>query len=201
MECVQRLALIVRPTRRYVEWANSIDLRRPRLSLTEARAHPSIYLVNAVTDDLLEDDRNALMIFESELESWTSDESKWPANRTARLFRSWFEVATSPQIWDLDDRDAMFHDEVSGECGWCGRQLEDGDFVVTITLVRAPGSPVVPAGPLDLPAADRTISAIVPVPDSESGRLGAGALILLCSQECTSSVRAALGLGRPSLPS
>src|SRR6185436_19561087 len=118
---------------------------------------------------------------------------------TARLFHSWFEVAAADSIWDLDGRDAMFHDEVSGECGWCGRQLGDGDFVVTITLVRAPGSPVFPSGPLELPAAGRTISAIVPRPDSESGRLGAGALILLCGHGCATNVRTALGLGRQTL--
>ena len=199
MECVQRLALIVRPTRRFVDWANSVDFRRPRLSLDDARARPSVYLVNAVSADALDDDRHALPIFESELESWTADESKWPLNRTARLFHAWFEVATAGDIWDLDGRDAMFHDVVSGECGWCGRQLGDGDFVVTITLVRAPGTPVLPAGPLDLPVEGRVISAIVPVPDSESGRLGAGAVILLCSQDCTAKAREALGLGRQAL--
>ena len=201
MESVQRLAFIVRPTRRYVDWANSIDREAPRLSLTEARARPSVYLVNAVTADALGEDRYALPIFEAELESCTADETKWPANRTARLFHSWFEVAPASSIWDLDDREAMFHDEVSGECGWCGRQLGDGDFVVTITLVRAPGTPIHPAGPLDLPAPDRTIPAIVPLPDSESGRLGAGALILLCGHDCAASVRGALGLGRQTLPS
>jgi len=200
MESVQRLALIVRPTRRYVDWANSLD-HGPRLSLSEARARPSVYLVNAVTADALSEDRYALPIFEAELESCTADESKWPANRTARLFHSWFEVAAADSIWDLDGRDAMFHDEVSGECGWCGRQLGDGDFVVTVTLVRAPGAPVPAPGPLELPAPDRTISAIVPLPDSESGRLGAGALILLCSHDCASNVRAALGLGRQMLAS
>jgi len=201
MESVQRLAIIVRPTRRYVEWANSLDVHRPPLTLSEARARPSVYLMNAITADVLDEDTYAVQIFEAELESCTADESKWPANRTARLFRSWFEVAPADSIRDLDDRDAMFHDEVSGECGWCGRELGDGDFVVTITLVRAPGAPVCPAGPLDLPAAGRTIPAIVPLPDSESGRLGAGALILLCSHACAANVRSALGLGRQTLPS
>ena len=157
--------------------------------------------MNALSDEALDDDRYAMQIFEAELGNRTADESKWPANRSAELFRAWFEVATADRVWDLDDRDAMFHDEVAGECGWCGRQLDDGDFVVTITLVRAPGSEVFPSGPLSLPAPGRTISAMVPLPDSEAGRQGAGALILLCSHGCASNASAALGLGRDSLPS
>lgn len=199
MESVQRVALIVRPTQQYVDWVNNLHQPGPRLTMAEARAHPSIYLVNTVPEHALEDDRYATEIFESELEAWTTDETMWPADRSVRAFHDWFEVALADQIWDLDEQDAMFYDEVAGECGWCGRPLGDGDSVVTITLVRAPGGPQFPPGPLSLPAAGRTISATVPVRDSESGRQGAGALILLCGQECASKVRSALRLRRDSL--
>lgn len=197
MEVLQRIAFIIRPTEHYVEWANRVDELGPRLSLEEARAHPSIYLVNARPEHALEDERYALEILENELEAWTTDEAKWPKDRTALLFHAWFEVAMADQLWDVDDQDPMFDDEVPDECGWCGQPLGEGDAVVTITLVRSPDGPRFRPGPLSLPVAGRVISAMVPVRDSVSGRHGAGALILLCSEECATKVRAALGLPRP----
>ncbi len=196
MELVRRVALIVRPTQYYVDWANTIGGRAPGMSLLEARADPSVYLVNAVPEYVLRDERYLLEIFENELEAWTSDETRWPQERTTGLFHAWFEVALADQLWDLDEQDSMFEDEVPGECGWCRRPLGDGDPVVTITLVRPPDAAHLSPGRLELPMGGRVVSAMVPVRDSESGRLGAGALILLCGHDCASRVRLALGQHR-----
>jgi hypothetical protein len=196
MEAVRRVALIVRPTRQYVDWANTVDGSSSSLSIEEARAHPSVYLVNAGEDDVLYDDRYLLEIFEAELEAWTADESQWPADRDSSTFHRWFDVTTADQLWDLDEQDSMFHDEVPGECAWCRRALGEGDPIVTITIVRSPDAPLLQPGPMELAVGGRVIAATVPVRDSESGRLGAGALILLCSEACAARVRLALGRRR-----
>jgi hypothetical protein len=190
------VALIVRPKRPYVEWANRVDSASTHLSLEEARAHPSIYLVNAGAEQVFEDERYLLEIFEAELEAWTTDEARWPEDRTALMFHLWFDVMTADQLWDLDEQDSMFHDEVPGECAWCRKGLGAGDPIVTITIIRSVEAPRLPPGPVELPVAGRVLSAMVPVRDSESGRLGAGALILLCSEECAARVRMALGQHR-----
>jgi hypothetical protein len=193
MEAVRRLALIVRPTRQYVEWANAVDGSSSSLSVEDARAHPSVYLVNAGHDDVLHDDRYLLEIFEAELEAWTTDESQWPRDRGPVTFYNWFDVMTADQLWDLDEQDSMFDDEVPGECAWCRRSLGEGDPVVTITIVRSPDAPLLQPGRVEMAVGGRVIAATVPVRDSESGRLGAGALILLCSEQCAARVRLALG--------
>jgi hypothetical protein len=105
-------------------------------------------------------------------------------------------VTTADQLWDLDEQDSMFHDEVPGECAWCRKALGEGDPIVTITIVRSAEAPRLAPGPVELPVAGRVLSAMVPVRDSESGRLGAGALILLCSEQCAARVRRALSQHR-----
>ena len=137
MEPVRRVALIVRPKRHYVDWANAIDGSSPGVSLHEARAHPSIYLVTGDPDHATCEERYLIEIFEAELEAWTTDESQWPEDRTGVLFHEWFDVTTADQLWDLDEQDSMFDDEVPGECAWCRRSLGEGDPIVTITLVRS----------------------------------------------------------------
>jgi hypothetical protein len=196
MEAVRRVALIVRPKQPYVDWANSVDGSASPLALKEARAHPSIYLVNAEPEEVLQIERYVEEIFEAELEAWTDDETRWPPDRTSLLFYLWFDVITANQLWDLDEQDSMFDDELPGECAWCRKSLGDGDSVVTVTIVRSPDIPVLQSGPVELPIGGRVLSAMVPVRDSESGRLGAGALILLCSDDCASLVRRALGQHR-----
>jgi hypothetical protein len=196
MDCVRRLGIIVRPTRQYVDWANALPQPSPRISLAAARANPSIYLVST-TPDRAFGERYLLEIFENELEARTSDESLWPCERTPHVFQEWFEVALADQVWDVDDGEAMFGDEVPGACGWCGRALEDGASVVTITLVRAPGAPLLEPGALTVSVGARSIPATVPLSEPEAVVGGAGAIILLCSEECAAALRSAMSGDRP----
>src|SRR5262245_25554622 len=161
MEAVRRVALIVRPKQHYVDWANNIEGSSSTLTLEEARADPSIYLVNAKRDEVFQVERYVLEIFETELEAWTADETQWPQDRTSLLFYLWFDVVIADQLWDLDEQDSMFDDEVPGECAWCRKPLGDGDAVVTVTIVRSPEAPILQPGPVELPIGGRVVSAMV----------------------------------------
>ena len=145
MNFLHRLAIVVRAKTRYVEWANSVRGDAPELTIEQVRTNPAVYLLAPVLGDSeAPEPRDVLAagvpeLFEAELERWTDDEEKWPANRTAAVFHAWFDVEIVDHVVDVDDdlpigpmseeeavRAALEH------CAWCGGHL-DPDAVRLVT--------------------------------------------------------------------
>src|SRR5687767_12907123 len=134
MQVVERVALIVRPKRKCVEWVNrSADPDEAPIPLEEARAHATTYLV-AINEDE-EPDLQSLVeehssdLWELALGEWVDDEDLWPKNRTAHLFRDWFDVELVDLVWDLDEglpltAEAVGPEEFFDSCAWCERELD-----------------------------------------------------------------------------
>lgn len=95
MEVVNRFALVVRPKRRYLEWANALEHEQAPLTVDALPGLTQIVLVEA---DVEEPDREALIetyadqIWEEQLFAWWTDEADWPKNRTPHTLRDWFEA-------------------------------------------------------------------------------------------------------------
>lgn len=106
MEPINRFALIVRPKRRYMEWANAVDTDGPRLTLDELPSLTEVYLLDA-TDS--EADREELIdvyaeeIWEQQLDGWSTDETQWPVNRTPHALRDWFDLTFVDMVFDADN--------------------------------------------------------------------------------------------------
>ena len=108
---LNRAALIVRPKRRYKEWADSVATGDddPVFDLDAARTTPSVYLVAAPpqlpVSDLI--DEYALDVFEEQLAAWHDDEGAWPVNRSPHVFRDWFDVTVADDVVDLDPEEPV----------------------------------------------------------------------------------------------
>lgn len=100
---VNRGCLVVKPNMPYVEWINTLPTQNETLEFDELDADYATYLIPEVDDE--EDVSKAVeaqfeKIFETELETWTTDKSKWPEITWTR-FCEWFEVDCSSLILDL----------------------------------------------------------------------------------------------------
>ena len=101
---INRAALIVRPKKPYVDWANSMDDGGPEAHLRKLREDPSIYLVEAI--DFLEDfdllvEDNWEWIFREQLNGWMRDPESWADELTREMFLEWFACELSTMIGDM----------------------------------------------------------------------------------------------------
>lgn len=205
MRILNRTALVVRPKRRFVEWANSLEHDGPKMTLEEARTNASLYLVREDDVDEASDivDEYALEVFEEELWGWCADEDQWPKNRTAHVFRDWFDVEHIDLVGDLeetplDDNDIDLDDALSAvlnHCAWCDRSLGEEDERFSLGLT-CPDPDVLqdlegPLLPVPLLGREQPLLAIVASPDSEARARGEHLLFTLCSDTCARELKTA----------
>lgn len=203
MELVNRVALIVRPKRRFAEWVNSLDKDEgpPSFDLDSQRNNPTIYLVSTIgpeVPDLSElVDTYALEIFEAELEGWWTDEAHWPANRNPHIFRDWFDVSLSDLAWDMDETEPIYAaddeslDGIPSECAWCGTPFGEATGIVTVSVKGPRDVPQAEASMIELTVGGRLVPAVVPKDDSEAGRDGVVALVMFCGEPCAEAFKEA----------
>lgn len=206
MELLNRVALIVRPKRRYAEWTVTVAVGDddPDFDLDEARLNPSVYLVAARDDENLEDliDDYSAEIFEAELQSWHTDEAGWPVNRSAHVFRDWFDVTLGPLVHDLDPEEPLDFDTEPAEldreellaalagdpdaelrCAWCEAAI-DADAPVATAFVLGQRTPHETPEAIDLEVGGRIVPAVVPSDGSEAAERGVAAMIVCCGDDC-----------------
>ena len=110
---INRSALIVQPTERYLAWLHAVDPTSRNLSLDDLRGEAHIYLIPECDT---EDDLNRVLkrcfddIFTEELAGWFNIPDVWPDRRTVKMFREWFDVEFASMITDLSDF-PLLHDE------------------------------------------------------------------------------------------
>jgi hypothetical protein len=202
MELVNRVALIVRPKRRFAEWVNSLDMEEdePSFDLDSERNNPTTYLVAAIgleVPDLSElVDMYGVDIFETELEGWWTDEARWPVNRNPHVFRDWFDVALSSLAWDMDDAEPIYaaddddlSDGMPRACAWCGTPIDEDAPVVTVSLKGPRDESQVEASMIELAVAGRIVPALVPKDDSDAARDGILALVMFCDEPCAEAFK------------
>jgi hypothetical protein len=205
MDFLNRAALIVRPKRRYKEWADSLPTggEDPIFDLDEARLEPAVYLVAAEPENGLEDliDEYAGEIFEAQLELWHLDEADWPVNRSAHVFRDWFDVTLADLVADLDpeapldvdpeaaDEAADMIDVLQGDgsgslnCAWCADAIDPDATILTLRLTGERQPQPQPAV-MEIGIAGRRAKAVVPSDESPAGREGVIALVMFCGEDC-----------------
>ncbi len=97
---INRYALILLPTEACLEWVKSCPdfVNDPPSGETE----PTIYLVpeaKDAPDDYLR--RHYKPMFEEELNSWYTDPSMWPNDRSFETFKKFFTVLVTTMVYDL----------------------------------------------------------------------------------------------------
>jgi hypothetical protein len=110
MRVVNRTAVSVVGAEPYLAWmrARDADFNRGQMTVARARPYGSVILLpeTDLEEDLLEwIEDNYAWIFETQLSSWTEDESTWPSNRDLKLFKSWFRIDIHSVVMDAADDD------------------------------------------------------------------------------------------------
>ena len=106
MREVNRSAIVVIPKQPFLDWLRSVDPTSAGLSLSDLEDEPTVYLVKECESD--EDfsvrlQQIAPAIFADQLDGWWRVQSDWPARRTIRKFRHWFDCRFHSVVLDLDD--------------------------------------------------------------------------------------------------
>ena len=105
MEMLNRSAVILKPRRSYLEWAQRDDAEGLAETVFETlHAEPTVYLLPEYEDpptqhEVLKEFWPRL--FEAMLEGWVTDEAYWPKDRTFEMFCEWFEIQMSSIVQDL----------------------------------------------------------------------------------------------------
>ena len=220
MEWLDREALVVRPKRRYVEWANQNRDDGPKITLEEARSHSVIFLIAADSGPA---DVTSIVdvywqeLFEEMLAAWSEDEGDWPANRTAHLFRDWFDVEFIEQVMDADEDlplaladadvpealDDPADDETDAEdevedvlnlCAWCRAEIPPEQQHLALGLQYDQPEKLAPLHGMIFPyqLAEKEIIGFIPAADSDAWRAGQHIVFACCSDDCVMHLREAI---------
>lgn len=104
MQSINRTAAIIKPKQPFVDWLNSLPDDDHVYSLEELSADSLAFLIPAVESrdeamDYIRKRHN--LIFDWELWGWVTVEEWWPAKRDWKVFREWFEIEISSELFDL----------------------------------------------------------------------------------------------------
>lgn len=103
---INRSLIILRHKQPFVDWARALDDQAKDLTLEELSEDSTAYLVPEIWDEL---DEQTLVesyydiLFEEQLNAWSTDNGAWPKERDLRMFRDWFEVEFHSLVLDLFD--------------------------------------------------------------------------------------------------
>ena len=122
---INRAALILKYKTPAIKWVNEANPYDGETDSTaeEVNEDKTVYLISdedSETSDAIEAwlKLNYKALFESELESWYTDESLWPKKRTFALFKKWFgyechtvieDTVDGPIFDDEDEADDTYH--------------------------------------------------------------------------------------------
>lgn len=202
MEGVNRFALIVKPKRRFMEWANALD-DGPPLTLDGLASLAEVYLLDATDSEAHREeliDCYADEIWEQQLYQWHTDEAQWPINRTPHTLRDWFDITFVDMVFDADP-DVEWHEPVYDDdelielqartCQWCRKVSDEDQSVVTLTISLPESDPVrisgLPCVPLEI--AGEVRFAVAAREGSEMAQQGKHLLLAFCSEQCAEELR------------
>jgi hypothetical protein len=94
MLSVNRTAIVVKPSQRFLDWLHAADPTSADLTLEDLRDESNVYLIPEGGSD--QEVRKQLAkvcgrIFEEELDGWYRVPSSWPKRRGMSDFERWFE--------------------------------------------------------------------------------------------------------------
>jgi len=106
MSEINRSLIILRPRQPFLDWARSLDDESKDLTLESLDDDSTAYLIPEIWQD--SDHQETLktsydILFDEQLEGWSTDETAWPQQRNLKMFLDWFEVEFHSLVFDLCD--------------------------------------------------------------------------------------------------
>ena len=108
MYFVDRSAVVLKPTQKFLDWLKSTDENMPELTLEQIRSNCSVFLepefdtTEAVVGYF---DERYRQIFEAEVSSWEVPQEHWPQDMGLQAFWEFFDVEIHDMVLDMDDAD------------------------------------------------------------------------------------------------
>lgn len=107
---INRAAFLLKYKMPAVQWINEVGAEQDadEVSLEEVNNDRTVYLI---ADDIADDPEklnewvqmNLDVLFESELDEWSSNPDLWPENRTYDQFQNWFDIECHTMLVDTLD--------------------------------------------------------------------------------------------------
>jgi len=98
---VDRCAIVVRPTERFLEWARNAA-EDEDLTLEELHEDCTVYLLHGDGEECCDLEPYHAEIFEEELCAWIRDPGRWPEYRGLDVFHEWFDIEVLCTVVDLE---------------------------------------------------------------------------------------------------
>jgi hypothetical protein len=104
---INRKLVILLPNQPFLDWIKATEAgSSSRFALDEIRRDSEVFLVPESAGDTVEDvekwaHKRWRPLFEHLLDSWYTDDTAWPQDRSLNLFKSWVEVQAYTFVWDL----------------------------------------------------------------------------------------------------
>jgi hypothetical protein len=122
MKSINRAIAVIKPKEPYIDWICSLaDAPAERPTVVELSQDCTTYLIPSYDQDEEAFEHIEAIyetIFETELESWCTDPSVWPPERSYEMFREWFEIELHSEIYDSVDG-KIRKEELSGPLTPC----------------------------------------------------------------------------------
>lgn len=115
METINRVAVTISFTRKFVDWANNLPDTTFKFTLETMNDDRPIYLVPAFED--LRDakgwfDEKKRVVLEEAFESICTEEDWWPKDRSEAAFDEYLTMEIHSMVWDLADDEPLERDEL-----------------------------------------------------------------------------------------
>ena len=106
MYFVDRTAVVLKPTARFLEWLKSADDNIPDLTLEQIRTNCSVFLVPEFDEPeevVAYFDERYAQIFEAELAGWDVNQDKWPQDMSLKTFWEFFDLEIHDMVLDMEE--------------------------------------------------------------------------------------------------
>ncbi|QRN40594.1 MAG: hypothetical protein GKC53_00155 [Neisseriaceae bacterium] len=110
---VDRSAVILRPTQKFLDWLNQAIREEGgdiELTLEQVQANCRVFLVpqrETPEEVVAYVGENYSQLFELEVASWFDDQKFWPKKMDLQTFTEFFQVDVQDEVVDLVDNDLM----------------------------------------------------------------------------------------------
>ena len=105
MYFVDRTAVVVKPTAKFLEWLKSLNGDMPDLTLEQLRTNCSVYLIpecDEPEEAVAYFDERYLEIFQAELAAWDTMEENWPQDMSLSACGEYFNIEIHDMVLDME---------------------------------------------------------------------------------------------------
>lgn len=106
MYFIDRTAVVLKPTARFLDWLKSADGDMPDITLEQLRANCSTFLVPQFDEPeevVAYFDERYQEIFAAEISSWDIDRAKWPQDMGLKAFWEFFDIEIHDTVLDMEE--------------------------------------------------------------------------------------------------